>query len=246
MKIAICDDDALQRRYTVQMLEEYIQRKNLHDVRVTEFTTGWELLDAARGCGGFEIYILDIIMAEINGIALGMKLREAGFDGKIIYLTSSMEYAVDSYRVKAFQYLLKPVEPAVLVAVMDEAMESLAQRGEESLMVKTRDRIVRLNYGSILYAERNKRSVVYHLTNGTEIESLSIRTTFSEAVQPLLQDRRFVLCGASQVVNMEQITAIENEALVFKNVYRVYWSVKSCRELRSAWYNYWFDKEENR
>ena len=33
-----------------------------------------------------------------NGIELGIELRENGYDGRIIYLTSSPEFAIDSYK----------------------------------------------------------------------------------------------------------------------------------------------------
>ena len=52
--------------------------------------------------GAFDIYILDIIMPGCSGIQLGKDLRRADPDGKILHLTSSAEYALESCRVKAF------------------------------------------------------------------------------------------------------------------------------------------------
>ena len=68
-------------------------------------------MDAAEKLGGFDIYILDILMPGMDGIELGVRLRELGYDGSIIYLTSSTDFAIDSYKAEASNYILKPVIP---------------------------------------------------------------------------------------------------------------------------------------
>ena len=80
------------------------------------------MLAAAGKCGGYDIYILDVIMPQLNGIELGMNLREEGFDGKIIYLTSSQEYSLDAFRVRAFDYLIKPITKDAFHKTVAEAI----------------------------------------------------------------------------------------------------------------------------
>lgn len=58
----------------------------------------------------FHIYILDIIMPDINGVQVGAALREQGDDGLIIYLTSSPDFALESCNTDALHYLLKPID----------------------------------------------------------------------------------------------------------------------------------------
>lgn len=243
MRIAICDDEPLCRTQVFQLTKEYAAQSNNKDISFVQFSTADALLESARKLGGFDIYILDILMPGINGIQLGQQLREFGYDGKIIYLTSSTEFAIDSYKVKAFHYILKPIQKELFFSVLDEALESVAYKKNKSLIVKTKENSVRLSYDSIMYAELSRRTILYHLTNGKTVESTSIRTTFSEAVQELVRDERFTLCGASMVVNLHHITMIENETLVFKDIYKTYLSKKACRDLRSVWYDFWFDGE---
>lgn len=64
------------------------------------------------------IYVLDIVMPGTNGIKLGQKLREAGYNGKIIYLTSSEEYPLDAFKVKALNYIIKPITEKVFYEAM--------------------------------------------------------------------------------------------------------------------------------
>jgi len=123
IKLALCDDEMEQRSATSAMLLDYAGARPGLAVKVSAFSSGWELLAAAEEHDGFDVCVLDIVMPDISGIDLGVRLREMGFDGPIIYLTVSPEYAVDSYMARAFQYLMKPVESGRLFQVLDEAVE---------------------------------------------------------------------------------------------------------------------------
>ena len=246
VKIAFCEDDTYWNKRLRNMAADYAVRHPERSISVSVFSDPEDLLKAAGKIGGFDIYVLDIVMPRMNGIELGMLLRQSGYDGRILYLTSSEEYAIDSFKVKPFNYILKPVSQDTLFAALDEAIESLPMRQEKSLIVKTQENSVKLNYDSILYAELNRRSVAYHLTNGKTVESVSIRTTFAEAMQDLLKDSRFVLCRATMVVNLYHITMIENEALVFRDKQKTYLGKKACRDLRSIWYDFCFNEENAR
>ena len=239
--IALCDDEAVQRQITGEMLDRYIAGRKLA-ATVRKFSGGQELLNAMYD-ETFDIYILDIVMPEMNGIELGQKLREMDFDGKIIYLTSSAEYAIDSFKAKPFNYLIKPVSKDAFIAALDEAVLASEVRKEKSLVVKTQENITKLSLNSIMYAELNRRCISYHLSNGRITDSIQIRTTFAEAVQELLKDSRFVLCGASMVVNLTHISSIESDALVFKDVFKAYPGKKACRDIRSVWYDFCFNGE---
>lgn len=201
------------------------------------------MLEATEKHGGYDIYILDIVMPNLNGIQLGTKLREAGYDGKIIYLTSSEEYSLDAFRVRAFDYIIKPIQEEAFFKVLDEAIALISEKKDKAMLVKTKNKSVKLTYDSIMYAILTKRAVAYYLVGGRVVESISLHTKFSDAVSDLLADKRFVLCGASMVVNLDHITEVENEAVVFDNTYKPFLGVKACRELRNAWNNYWITKE---
>ena len=244
MNIAICDNEAACRAQVQSVVERYAAAHSATDITLTIFECGEDLLESTRKLGGYDIYILDILMPGMNGINLGKQLRNGNFDGKILYLTSSEEYAISAFSVKAYNYILKPIEEATFSAALHEAVSSVAAQSRRSLLVKTRDAAVRLSMDNILYAELIRRCIVYHMAGGKTVESTTIRGSFSEAVQKLLRDNRFLLCGTRLVVNLHYITMVDTEALVFQDREQLFLSKKICRELRSAWYDFWFDKEE--
>ena len=241
LRIAVCDDDEFCRQEILSLLNEYTEQHSFQ-ISVSIYANPSDLMEDVFRSGGFDIYLLDIIMPEENGIQLGIRLRQIN-SGKIIYLTSSTEYAIDSYRAKAFDYILKPPEKEVLFASLDEVIHSITARTEKSLIVKAKGNSVRLNFDHILYVESVNRRNIYHLIDGDAVESNSIRTSFAESVQELLKDSRFVLCGSSHVLNLYYIKAVGSDSLVLKDGNTLYFAKKVCREVRSYWSDFWMSKE---
>lgn len=242
MRIAICDDNNLCRARVTDLIHDYVEERRDKDICFSVFSEP-EVLLAAHRESPFDIFILDIVMPGLNGIELGKALRDSSSNAKIIYLTSSEEHAIESFRIRAFHYLIKPVERESLFPVLDEAMASISLRKDRSLIVKTRDGSARLTFDSLLYAELSRRAIVYHLAQGRTVESTSLRSTFTEAVKELLSDRRFALCGASMVVNMHHISMVEAEGILFEDGSQVRLGRKACRELRVAWNDFWLSEE---
>jgi DNA-binding LytR/AlgR family response regulator len=243
MKIAICDDESLCRAHVLDLANDYMEERKDVDVLFDVFSSPTALLDATRKGKEYDIYVLDIIMPDVNGIELGRALRENGAEGKIIYLTSSKEYALDSFKVRAFDYLLKPVDKETFFRVIDEAINSIHIKRDKCMIIKTREGSARAAFDSILYASQANRALFLRLTESKALESTTLRCPFSEAVAELLADKRFAQCGVSTVVNLHHITSVENEGIIFDSGERMFLNKRICRELRAAWNNYWIMQE---
>ncbi len=243
MRVAICDDDIICRAQVLDIATDYAEERRDKDIIFELYSDPEKLLKDTRSGKSFDIFVLDIVMPGMNGIELGQALRNDGCESKIIYLTSSSEFAVDSFKIRAFHYLLKPVEKSSFYDAMDEAISSLSIKRDKGLIVKTKENSARITFDSILYAELSKRAIVYHLAGDRTVESTSLRTTFTKAVEELLADKRFSLCGAGMVVNMHHITKVESEGIIFMDTRKVFLGKKACRELRSAWNEYWICEE---
>jgi len=235
MRIAICDDDELHRTLLIALIKQYMASHEDQPISYSAFSCAEELFSAVEDQNGFDLYILDIVMPEVNGIDIGIKLRRDGDDGLIIYLTSSRDYAIDSYDAKAFMYLLKPIIPHKLFSVLEDAYAIVSDKAEKSIIIKTKDNSIRLSFDNILYVELCKRIIIYHLANGDTVESIYLRVPFTEAMHPLLADGRFVPCGRTAIVNLHHITLIGSEDITFKDTYKAYFTKKVIRELRSQW-----------
>lgn len=241
MKIAICDDQVTCLNKAIGATEEYIKARCVKNISYEAFSHAEDLISACEKNGGFDVYVLDVVMPDVNGIQLGEKLRNMGVDGKIIYLTSSEEYSLDAFRVKAFDYIIKPINKEKYFKALDEAAEQISQKKDKHILVKSKERSIKITYDSIMYAELTKRAIRYYLTKGKIIETVTLRIPFSEACNELLSDPRFYLCSQSMLVNLDHVTEVENEAVVFGDSYKAFLGEKACRKLRSAWSSYLFE-----
>lgn len=241
IKLALCDDETAQREAAGNLLREYAASRPALAIKLSIFSSGQELLAAAEECGGFDLYVLDIVMPGLSGIDLGVRLRELYSDGDIIYLTISPEYAVDSYAARAFYYLMKPVEPGKLFQVLDQAAAAMEKRRTACVAVRRKDGLERVRLDDILYAELSGRAVRYHLVNGTSLDSVTVQGPFQEEAAPLLADRRFFLCGASFVANLFYVTAVEKGFLRLDGGARVPLARGLAAQAKRRWSDYWLN-----
>lgn len=243
MKLALCDDEMSCLIKLSSYLKEYFLKYPQLKITISRFSHGEELLEDIYKNGEYDLYFLDILMPGMNGISLGLELRSHGFTGSIIYLTSSPEFAIDSYRVRAYDYLLKPLNSSALFSTLDVLLPSLIHKKENFTIVKTKESSVKILLEQIMYAQLSNRIIHYHLRNGTIVRSLYLRSSFTEAVSDLLTDPSFLLCGAGMVVNLSTITRIENGNAVFFDNYIVPLGTTSFRTLKVAWVDYCINKE---
>ena len=241
IKLALCDDETEQREVIGGLLRDYAAARPAKAVKLSVFSSGQELLNAAAECGGFDLYVLDIVMPGLSGIDLGVRLRELYSDGMIIYLTISPEYAVDSYAARAFYYLMKPVESAKLYRVLDQAAAALEKQKAACVTVRTKSGLQLLRLDEILYAELSGRVVRYHLAEGTYLDSVTVRSPFQEEIAPLLADARFFLCGASFAVNFFYVAAVERGFLRMDGGVRVPLARGLAAQAKRLWSDYWLD-----
>lgn len=242
LKIAICDDDEQQLRQAAALLHTYLRaRPSLHG-QVETFRSGGALLARVEDAGGFDLYVLDILMPELSGIDTGRGLRALGEGGEIVYLTSSNDFAADSYDVRAFFYLLKPVEEGKFFQVLDGTVEKLERRRSSAVVVTTADGPRRILLERIRYVERMGRCMHYDCTDGI-VDSQTIRVPFREAAAPLLADRRFCLCGASFVLNFQHVTGVNGQTALLDNGQTVVLPRTVATDFKKAWGNYWLEEK---
>ena len=108
MKIAICDDEPIYIETTSRLLQKWAGEHGI-EMQIFTYDNGDDLI-AAHTDECMDLILLDVIMPLLNGIDTAAELRANGQDVPIIFLTSSREFAVESYEVKAFHYLLKPID----------------------------------------------------------------------------------------------------------------------------------------
>jgi len=243
IKIAILDDDSIQLAQIKQIVDKYIELKATQPLQVRAFSSSKALFNERYEKGNFDIYILDIVMPEINGIDVGLTLRKENDQGHIIYLTSNDEFAVDSYQTRAFHYLLKPVKGNQLDDVLSMAIEKINHNQMNTIEIKTPSQLLTLSKNVINYVELSFRRMHYYLEDGSMIESVALHDSFKNLMAPLLKHPSFVQAGASFVINLHQIKSISKDYITFLNGTVLQLPKTAIPSLKSTWIDYWFNMD---
>ena len=121
-RIAICDDEPVFSAQIDAIISHWPARPA--GVRTEIFHDGDSLIRAHEEMP-FDIILLDVLMPLLNGIETAAEIRSKDKNVKIVFLTSTPEFALDSYSVKASNYLLKPVDPARLLECLSSLNDDL-------------------------------------------------------------------------------------------------------------------------
>ena len=121
VKIAICDDETEFLDLLSDSLDSWCRAHQL-TLQLYRFTNGDELISAHRAYG-MDLILLDMIMPLLSGMDTARELRQHDPHVPIIFLTSSPEFALESYEVRTFWYLLKPLDEVRFHAVLDSWYE---------------------------------------------------------------------------------------------------------------------------
>ncbi len=241
MQIALCDDEEICHETIKELFRQYKQANPGRTLSLSSFSSGKELLNHVDEYGGFDLYILDCIMPEMNGIKLGTALRKRDDAGLLIYLTTSPDFALDSYRVDALDYLLKPVDRDLFFQSMDKAYRSFSRIMQEAVSVKTADSIRVIPTADIRYAERIDKQIYYYLTDNTVIRSVTFNGSFQDAAAELLAHKGMLLVGSSFVVNLFHVTEIRKSDLVLTGNLHVPVPRRMYNAIKKKWAEFWLN-----
>ena len=211
-RLAICDDETTSLAHMISLIEEYRLVSPFH-FEYTSFHNGIELASVLEHGKHFDVYCLDIVMPGFDGIELGKEIRDYDKSAQIIYFTSSPEFALDSYAVKAANYVLKPISKEILFSVLNDVLEQIEHKEESSITIKDTQGIHKILLSNLVYAEAMRRKVLYHLVSGRILECSS---RFSEVCDTLLEYHFFIKPHRSYVVNMNYINTIENTEITLQ------------------------------
>lgn len=239
LKIALCDDEISQLDTINTLICEYFDG----NTSMQTYTDAQKLLSHIEWGGKdlYDLYILDVLMPEISGIELGRKLRTMGVESPIIYLSKSKDFAVESYDVKAFYYLIKPIETDKFFSVLSQAEEWINEIKSSTTTINTPDGSTVIKNSDILYVELYSRCVRYYLVDDTVIDSQKLRTSFRKAVGDLLEKENFTLLGASFLINLRHVSKIGKSELCLTNGKTLPLPRNSRNNLLKVWMDYWID-----
>ena len=208
MNILICDDihsEALK-------LDKIIKEAG-GEAACVYFDNGADVLAYLESGAKVDVCFLDIILPEINGIELARRMRSANYNGKIVFLSTSSDYGIESYQVKAYSYLLKPVKTGEVLRILQEIKNLSYTEDTAGIKLSARNMSKFLYFHEIAFIEVSGHTVYFRLLDGTE---LALNVAFNTILPQLLADGRFAQCHRSYVVNMDAVSQINGREIILR------------------------------
>ena len=209
LNIAICDDEQNQIEYIKGIVSEWAKSEG-HISVFSEFPSAEAFLFDYAENRNYDILLLDIEMAKMNGIDLAKKVREGNNRVQIVFITGYPDFMSEGFEVAALHYLMKPVKREKLFSVLDRAVENLGHK-EESLVLETENGVLRVNFSEIMLAEAKGHDTVLTLTNGKETAKIGINDLEKKL------DASFVRSHRSYLVGLRHITRITKTDVILDN-----------------------------
>ena len=211
LRIAICDDEERCLNNTKRMIESWSATAS-SQTQIDCFDNGDSLIkesDTAR----YDIIFLDIVMPLLNGMDAAKELRDRDKTVKIIFLTSSLEFALQSYSVKATDYCIKPVTYEKLKEVMDDCTVINCQE-PENLTLKTVAGYQKIYLHDIEYIEAQNKRVIFFLKSDKVVEVIQPLYTFETQ---LSDSKGFFKCHRSYLVYIPNVDYFSNMEIKTKS-----------------------------
>lgn len=236
-RLCVCDDQDIAVEIVKLLAAQFDKEHPEIALRVQAFSSPYDLIDCLETSGGFDMYLLDIIMPNMSGMELARRIRERDSLAQIVFLSSSREFALDAFSVKASGYLLKPVEKADFDDAVLSAVKARAPEANPSLLVKTRDGLRKIMLRELMLVESHNHTRVCTLTDG---ESLETPDTLASLLKRLGTDPRFFSPHRAYIVNMEHIKVLGSTELLLSNGMRIPVSRKLVSALKQAYVKFAF------
>ena len=170
-----------------------------------------------------DVIFLDIQMAELNGMDYARLVPEKT---RIVFTTAFNQYALESYKVNALEYLLKPFSYSEFLQAASKALHwhqlyekailGNEKQTDDFIYVKSEYRLIQIPLIKILYIEGLKDYLKIFLEDETEpvISHITLKS-----MEEMLSQQFFMRVHRSFIVQKDKIKVVDHNRIVFGKTY---------------------------
>lgn len=229
--VAICDDTEEERLQAAEYAGRFFEREGI-EVHIDTYAGGRELLESGRE---YDLYLLDVLMPGMSGIDAAQALAEDKDHPVVVFITSSLESAVEGYRVEAAGFILKPVEEESFWSTMERVVRRRLGVKKAVLSLVHNRVNVELPLERLAWFENRLHRVFVKLTDG---EVLSVNQKLSELQLVLEPHSQFLRCHQSYLVNLDYVDKLEDSCFYMRDGQMIPISRNFYKQSKNAYYHY--------
>ena len=168
IKVCVCDDDELIANRISSIIDRMAEERNINIVKDVYYNGTSLVKKMERENEYYDLIFLDIEMEDIDGIEAAKRLRLKDELANIIYVTSYENYAIETFSVRPYQFVLKPFADGVIEKHFMDVYERVIADSDECFKFKFCNVHYKLLLKDIMYFESYRRSIIIHLADGTK------------------------------------------------------------------------------
>lgn len=236
IRIACCDDEKQQLELYKTMFTNIEMRQDIK-LNVEYFLSGNFMLERFQSeKNPFDLVYLDMDMDEKSGLDLAKEIRQNYHsDCLILFLTNYPKYMQNSFDVRAFQYMIKPVQFDEFEKKFNAARKYLEKDDKNRVVLKIDEDNVVFFTNEIYFFEKEKSSKQFLVY--LEDKCVVAKGVLS-AIENQLLEQHFMRTHRSYLVNMKHIRRIQKNDLVLSNGNLVPISRRKEKELKQQFMRY--------
>lgn len=210
MKVAIVDDLQADKEILKEYINRYAAEKSLC-IEIECFCSGEHFLRNTAP-NKYRLIFLDIYMKGLDGMQVAEALRRDDKESLLVFTTSSKDFAIQGYAVKASGYLVKPYDYEMFRQAM-EVIRPMLEKDLRFIEVKEKRSHVKILLHDILYCDYDNHYILFHM----EDEIIRSYMKFKELEELLAPYDEFLCCYRNIMVNLDRVQVLESESFIMEN-----------------------------
>ena len=206
VRIAIVEDDPADMALLTENLRRYASEHGLR-FDLAAFSDGEDLVTGYSA--DYDLILMDIEMRFMNGMRTANAVRALDGEVPIVFVTNAPQYAIEGYKVRALDYMLKPISWFSFSESLSRALQYLRSREDKTITVALKDGKTRLNVDRICYVEVQDHQLIYNTRDGRYVSKGAIRDVENELTAP-----QFFRCNRCYIVNLKYVETLRGGDVV--------------------------------
>lgn len=235
MRIAIVDDTQMDAEILKRYISEYITDDVTRDLSI--FLNGKTFVETFQAYS-YDLVFLDIFMPEMTGIEIAEFIRRTDKEVKIVFCTTSNEFASESYSVKASYYLCKPFTKEHFQRMLSIVMP----KEDEAVMMVLPDaqRIVPRN---IMYTVYFNHKITIYMENGEVVETWLRQSQ----IEDIFAEYTYLkTCNRGNIVNFHYVVSYDKTNLEMSNGESIAVSRRMEKDVTKAYEEFQFRQSKKK
>ena len=197
VRIAIVEDSDSDRELLKKNLARYEAERGVR-FDLTEFSDGEDLVTGYTA--DYDLILMDIRMTFMDGMRAAKRVRELDSDVVIVFISNTPQYAIEGYKVRAMDYMLKPITWFSFSESLGRALNSVKSHQKSYVTIALKGGKTRLETERICYVEAQDHQLVYNTLDGNYVSKGTMRD-----VEAQLGEGHFFRCNRCYLVNLKYV-----------------------------------------